>query len=118
MREKQQRYLMFFASPKRRHKAFETFYHSLKTKLEYTTPIASRDNTPEAVEKLLKQKGARSMCYVISPSVKLDQREMPLREALERLISQDDVAVVSCIPGRLAYYKAGMEQYILEKPLN
>ncbi len=54
------------------------------------------------------------MCYLISPERELDQKEMALREALETLITQDGVAIVCCLPGRLAYYKAELSQYVLE----
>ena len=112
--EKQSRYLQLLANPKRRDKVLGDLYHVLPTVTARTFEIADRDNTPQTVDALLRRKGAGPTCYLISPEDDLDQQEMPLWTALDALISQDGVAVVCCIPGRLAYYKGEREQYILE----
>ncbi|MDQ2798906.1 MAG: hypothetical protein M3Y13_04600 [Armatimonadota bacterium] len=112
--DKRERYLQILASPRRREKVLRLLYHSLDLIPARTTSIANRDHGIEPVEKLLRSKGAGSMCYLISPERELDQKEMALREALETLITQDGVAIVCCLPGRLAYYKAELSQYVLE----
>ncbi len=112
--DKQERYRQLLANPKRRHKALRSFYHTLETVPGRTTRIHNRDHSPEAVERLLRQKGAGLTCYLISPEADLDQQAVPLREALDALIRRDGVAVACCIPGRLAYYKAELAAYILE----
>lgn len=115
VRAKQERYLQMLANPKRRRKFLHVLYHQLAFKAipAKTTAIASHDHFPEPVEKKLKQKGAGPTCYLISPEEELDQREMPLREALETLRREDCVGVACCLAGKLAYYKAEMEGYIL-----
>lgn len=112
--EKRERYSQLLASPKRRAKLLGAMYHNLDAIESRMLPIANADHSTEAVEKLLRQKGAGRVCYLISPERELDQCEMSLREAIDKLISEDGVAVACCIPGRLAYYKAELEQYILE----
>ena len=112
--DRQERYLQLLANPKRRDKALGLMYHTLD--IVSARQIANRDNHPEPVERLLRQKGAGGTCYLISPEPELDQQEMPLREALHRLMTEDGVAVACCVPGRLAYYKAEGEAYILERP--
>ena len=112
--EKRDRYLSILASPRRRAKVLGELYHGLGTVAAWTNGIENRDHSPEFVERLLKQKGAGTTCYLISPERDLDQQEMPLREALDRLILSDGVAVACCVPGRLAYYKAELTGYILE----
>ena len=112
--EKRDRYLSILANPRRRVKILGELYHDLSTIAARTTKIENRDHGPEVIEKLLKQKGAGATCYLISPKRDLDQQEMPLREALDSLILTDSVAVACCVPGRLAYYKAELTQYILE----
>lgn len=114
MPEKRERYSQLLANPKRRAKLLGAMYHNLDAIPTRMLPIANGNHTPEAVERLLKQKGAGPTCYLISPERDIDQREMPLHEAVNSLISQDSVAVACCIPGRLAYYKAELEQYVLE----
>jgi hypothetical protein len=111
---KRDRYLQLLANPTKRRKILGTLYHTLSTIEERTSKIASRDHFPEPIEKMLRQKGAREMCYLISPVPALDQQVMPLREALETLKTEDLVAIVCCLPGRLAYYKAEWTGYILE----
>ena len=113
--EKRQRYLDFLANPRKRDKILRDLYHRLSTIDEWTTKIASRDCFPEPLEHLLRQKGAGPVCYLISPEVDLDRQEMLLQEALEILRMQDSVAIVCCVPGRLAYYKAERTGYILER---
>lgn len=115
VQEKRERYSQLLANPKRRAKVLGTMYHSLDVIPARMLLIANADHSAEAVERLLRQKGAGPACYLISPERDLDQREMPLREAVAKLISEDGVAVVCCIPGRLAYYKAELEQYVLER---
>ena len=112
--EKRDRCLSILASPRRRTKVLGELYHSLSTVAARTTRIENRDHSPEFVERLLKRKGAGATCYLISPEKDLDQQEMPLREALDRLILSDGVAVACCVPGRLAYYKAERTGYILQ----
>ncbi len=74
--------------------------------------IAGGDHFPETVEAMLRRRGAT--CPLIAPDPSLDQREMPLREAIDLLINEDNVAVACCVPGRLAYYKAERHGIILE----
>jgi len=112
--EKRERYLSILANPRRRAKVLNELYHGLDTVAARQTRIANRDHHPEPVEKLLRQKGARPICYLISPERDLDQQEMPLREVLDRLINQDGVAIACCVSGRLAYYKAELAGYFLE----
>ena len=111
---KRDRYLQMLANPTKRRKIQRTLYHTLNVIEERASEIASPNHFPEPVEKLLRQKGAGEMCYLISPQPALDQQVMRLREALETLIMEDSVAIVCCLPGRLAYYKAEHTGYILE----
>ena len=114
--DSQERYLMLLANPKRRHKALNSFWHKLPIGLGRSMTIAPRDHFPEDVGKLLREKGAGSTCYLISPEPDLDQRELPLAEALHRLIMEDGCGVACCIPGRLAYFKEERAGTILEIP--
>ncbi len=112
--EKQERYLFFLANPKRRRKILGTLYHTLSVVGSRTTRITGSEHFPEPLEAMLKRKGAGPTCYLISPNSSLDQREMPLREALDTLIMEDCTAVACCLPGRLACYKAEQGVYLLE----
>jgi hypothetical protein len=111
---KRDRYLQMLANPSKRKKILGLLHHNLDTIASLTTRIENRDHTPKAVEKILRQKGARQTCYLISPEQELDRQEIPLQEAIEILVAHDSTAVACCVPGRLAYYKAETQQYILE----
>lgn len=112
--DKRERYLTFLASEKKRRKFMARLYHVLETVPSRTAHIASRDNFAEKVGRTLRQKGAGKMCYVISPEEEWDGQEMPLGEMLEEVLRLDSVAILCCLPGKLAYYKAESEAYLLE----
>lgn len=113
MPERQARNQELLAAPKQRRKILARLYHSLDVILTLAAEIRGGDHAPAAVERLLRAKGPGDMCYVLSPQPELDQREMPLSEALARLIEDDGVGVALCIPDRLAFYKAEDARYIL-----
>lgn len=111
--ERQARYLELLAHPRQRRKILQRFYHNLDVSPTLAAEIPGGEHTPEAVQRLLRGKGAGDTCYVLSPQRELDQRELPLSEALARLIQDDGVGVALCIPDRLAYYKAEDARYVL-----
>ena len=114
VKDKRERYRQMMAGPKSRRKILQRLYHTLDTVPERTAMIAGGDHFPETVEAMLRRRGAGATCYLIAPDPELDQREMPLREAVDLLINEDNVAVACCVPGRLAYYKAEWYGIILE----
>ena len=65
---------------------------------------AGQQNLP-AIEKLLKQKGAPEVCYIISSDPDIDGKEMPLHEALMIVVDSNIGTVVSCIAGKLGYFE-------------
>jgi hypothetical protein len=58
------------------------------------------------VEALRRAKGAGRLCHFIGPDDDLDGRDMDLREALEHVVGVTGGALLSCIPGCLAYYES------------
>ena len=113
--DKQGRYQQMMSSPSKRKKILGQLYHNLDIIAAWSMPIANRDNHTDFIVKLLRQKGARQRCYLISPEPELDQHEMPLIEAIQTLIARDSTAIICCVPDRLAYYKAETHQYLLER---
>src|SRR5882724_5299878 len=57
------------------------------------------------VLRLLRSKGAGQTCWVISEDSKIDSQELPLESALEDLIGSGMGTILSCIPGKLAYFE-------------
>jgi hypothetical protein len=61
--------------------------------------------------------GAGESCYVIADASDIDGQTLPLREALWRASIHGFGVVLSCLPGRLCYYKpeSPTPGFILEK---
>lgn len=101
--EKRARYLEFLARPKHRHKFLERLNHLLELIPEHATPIKSP--VTSELERLLRARGAGAMAHVIADSTELDGLDLPLFEAIDGSLSDQFGSIVSCIPGRLAFYK-------------
>jgi hypothetical protein len=62
--------------------------------------------TAASVYAALQALGAPEHCYAIAASADLDGRLLPLREALDKVLGMGDGVVLSCVPGKLAYYES------------
>ncbi len=82
------------------------------------SPIEPNDQHPDHIARLLKAKGAPDIGYVISEYRELDGTFMELNAALEATVGHGVGSIISCIPGRLAFYEGEMpeERFILIKP--
>ena len=69
---------------------------------------------PQAVAKLLRQKGAPDSCFVVSEDSRIDSKQMPLLAALEQVIGYGMGTLISCIPGKLAYFEDEDQRCLLE----
>ena len=103
--EKRSRYLQLLANPKRRREILDRFNHQLDYDDSLATAVTASQHSSQQLEKLLRAKGADDICYVIADQLSLDGHDIPLEEALDSVYCHDFAAVISCIPGRLAYYK-------------
>jgi len=65
--------------------------------------------------RILKSKGAPDICYAISEDNELDGREIPLEEALKFIHGSGIGTLLSCLPGKLAYFEDEDERWILER---
>lgn len=116
--EKRARFLQFLKNPKRRPEALGRLNHTLPYLPDRAAPVPSGQDFPEGVAALLRAKGAGPTCHLIVDRSRLDGREMALDAALREVFLHPFGAVVSCIPGVLAYYKpeAPGEGLLLENP--
>jgi hypothetical protein len=103
--EKRARFIQYLADPKRRKEMLDRLNHDLPYMPGFATGIPSHQDYPDELEKLLKAKGAGPTCHVIADGLKADGRELPLREALNLICMHERGAILSCLSGRLAYYK-------------
>jgi hypothetical protein len=71
------------------------------------------------VAALLRGHGAPATCYVLSDTAEIDGRTLPLVEAVEAAELGAWGTILSCIPGRLAYYydECGERRMLLEREI-
>jgi hypothetical protein len=72
------------------------------------------------IQSLLISYGAEKTCYVISWDQEIDGKYLPLETVLKRVVGLGMPSIVSCIPGKLAYFEAEQSfgpppRYILKR---
>lgn len=103
--EKRARWAQFISNPRRRKEVLTRLDHDLPYIPELAHEVPSKQDFPGELERLLRSKGAGPTCHVIVDGLKIDGRELPLEEAIKAIFLHDSGAILSCLPGRLAYYK-------------
>jgi hypothetical protein len=104
--DKQERYLALLSSRKRRHGFLDRLNHNTDYDAQFASHVPSSEQSASAIERLLRLRGAPDICHTISSHAGWDDRDLPLREALDLIVGFGMGSVLSCIPGRLAYYEA------------
>ncbi len=115
---KQKRLTSLLANPKRRRTALNTLYHCRDLNTRYVIRLSSDAHTPNQIAEALQRLGAPSTCWVVSTATVLDACELPLLMALKAIIGSGEGNLVSCVPGKLAYFEgeeAG-DRCILHRP--
>lgn len=102
---KRARFIQALAHPKHRPEALVLLDEHLPYMPGFGVEVPSAQDFPAELEKLLRAKGAGPTCHVIASGLKADGRELPLREALNQICLQGSGAILSCLPGQLAYYR-------------
>jgi hypothetical protein len=126
VREKQDRFLSFIANPKKRKKLTGELAHFRWFDRRFATEVswkvdpnldlwARRTQGIGSISRLLRSKGAAQTCWVISESSDVDGREMDLASVLEDVIGSGVGTILSCIPGRLAYFEGEDESLLLAR---
>jgi len=115
--EKRDRYLSLIGSVKGRKKVLAGFHHIRDLDERYAKLIASNQQSADSIYRVLKQKGAPDVCYIMSDDSDIDQKEMTLREAISKVNGSNFGTLVSCIAGKLAYFETEemSGRYILER---
>jgi hypothetical protein len=112
---RQERCLRFVSNPNRRAKFTAEPAHFRDLDVKYSLHIPPNQQNPASVVKLLASMGAGSKCRVITENLDLDGREMDLDAALKETIGYGMGTIISCIPGRLAYFEDEDVRYILQR---
>ncbi len=117
-RERRQRYVALLSSRVKRKKLLGELDHRVEGDLDgrFAWPLWRHADSPSGLYDFLRQRGAPERCHVISSIPELDGNEMDLREALEQIHATGMGTLISCIPGRLAYYEGELVRVFLERP--
>jgi hypothetical protein len=105
VKPRRERALAMLSSPKNRFKFTSKFYHHGQDYFigEWIRPILPRYQHPPDICEILKGLGAPDMCHFIGGS--RDGEDVHLLEALKEVVGYGEGTVLSCIPGRLAYFE-------------
>jgi hypothetical protein len=114
-RSKRERYREIFADPRLRHKFTKQLAHFTDFDPKYRLPIPSNKLFVGNITTELRKRHSPNIVFAISEDPALDQKELPLVEALEEICGSGMGTVLSCIPGRLAYVETEDERFILER---
>jgi hypothetical protein len=123
IRERQERFIYLLENPKRRQKFTRELGHFRWFDARFAAPLPWKVDPAlslwgrhqqgiDNIWRLLKAKGAGQFCWVISGNAKLDGQELELKSALE---SRSEGTILSCIPGRLAYFEGEDESLLLSR---
>lgn len=102
---RRERLIELLANPKRRRRATSTLAHFHHWDPRWVVALRPDDQSPAAIQRLLQRSGAGDSCHVISEAQSLDGKRLLLSEALECTVGHGMGTVVSCVPGRVAFYE-------------
>ena len=127
-RDKQERFLGFLANPKNRRKFIESLSHfrwfdqrfvaSVQWKVDQDRKLTLWEKHVSGIEniyRLLQSRGAGPTCWAMSEDAEIDGRELDLREALEHVSGRQIGTILSCVPGKLAYFESEDETLLLTR---
>jgi hypothetical protein len=118
-KDRQERSLFLLSDPKRRRKFTVGLAHFnwLDMRFAHLIPASTAFTAAELVS-LLRRKGAGKAVWVISEYPPIDGQEMDLEEAMEQTRGLSRGTIVSCIPGKLAFFRSEelRGKYLLERP--
>lgn len=122
MKNIQERFLFELFSSKKRKIAIGRLSHSYKDILhdKYMMEVQKPNTDFNEIAKSLKKYGSEDFCYSISLNPEIDGKYLPLLTALEKSVGFGLPSIISCVPGKLAYFEAEQEfgappRFILKK---
>ena len=114
-RNKRDRYREFLSNPRLRHKFTHQLAHFADFDPKYRLPFPSNSLFVDNIARELKKRHSPDVVVAISEDPALDQKEVPLVEALQQIVGRGMGTVLSCLPGRLAFVETEDERFILER---
>jgi hypothetical protein len=105
-RSRQDRCLFLLEHPKRRRDFTKELAHFKWLEERYSRPVPSnRANSAHGMVSLLRQKGASATVWIISEDPKIDATELPLDEAMKQAWGSSMETILTCVPGKLAFFR-------------
>ncbi len=114
-RSKRDRYREILSNPRLRHKFTNQLAHFTDFDPKYRLPIPSNKLFVNNIALELQKRRSPKIVFAISEDPALDQKELPLVEALKQIVGRGIGTVLSCVPGRLAFVETEDERFILER---
>jgi hypothetical protein len=114
-RSKRDRYREVLSSARLRHKFTGQLAHFNDFDPQYRLAIPSDKLFIHNITKELERRHCPKIVFAISEDPSLDQKELLLVEALERIVGRGMGTILSCIPRRLAFVETEDERFILER---
>jgi hypothetical protein len=114
-RNRRDRYRDFVSNPRLRHKFTHQLAQFSDFNPKYRLPIPSNSLFADNIASELQKRHSPPIVFAISENPALDQKELPLVEALHQTVGRGMGTVLSCIPGRLAFLETEDERFILER---
>ena len=114
-RNKRDRYREMLSNRRLRHKFTDKLAHFADFDPKYRLPIPSSKLHVNNILLELQKRHSPNIVFAISEDPALDQREIPLVEALKEIVGSGMGTVLSCIPGHLAFVETEGERFILER---
>ena len=114
-RSKRDRYREILSNPRLRHKFTNQLAHFTDFDPKYRLPIPSKKLFVNNIALELQKRHSPNIVFAISEDPSLDQKELPLVEALKQIVGRGMGTVLSCVPGRLAFVETEDERFILER---
>jgi hypothetical protein len=115
-KDKRERTAMLWGSAKRRKDFLKSLSHYGDIDVAHANAILPETaHTAEEWLRLLRSKGAPTTCWIISEDASRDGRESVLKDALPETIGSGMGTILSCIPGKLAYFEDEEKQFLLQR---
>jgi hypothetical protein len=114
-RSKRDRYREILSNPRQRHKFTSKLSHFADFDPKFRLSIPSNKLFVGNITAELRKRHSPNVVFAISEDPALDQRELPLVEALNQIVGRGMGTVLSCLPGRLAFVETEDERFILER---
>jgi hypothetical protein len=117
VKERRERLLEHLSNPKHRRKITDSLAHPNPAWFEpqCVKQIPPGQSSAAQIAKLLRSKGAGKMCWGNSEDRRFDGREVGLDTALAELVGYGMGAILSCVPGKLAFIESESGRFLLEK---